>query len=106
MVDHDERASYALDTVYENTGDSPVMVVITVHLDDGDWATLQIGDANPPTIDVSHARNDSGGDDMEMSVFAIVNLGQFYKLKTIAGSPTILEWHEWGLGTSGVTGAA
>lgn len=86
--------AYALDTVYQNTGFKPIMVVVTLTINNLGNLSAQIGTADPPVNVVASNLNHSGAAERVQTAF-IVPSGFYYCVYTLAGSGAVVTWVEY-----------
>lgn len=86
----------AIDTIYQNTSGKLRLITVTVTCLNADYAYLEIGSTTPPATKVAQVGN-TGAGRVDGSLSAIIPVNWYFRLVTSAGTPNILEWHEWDL---------
>lgn len=104
LIDSDIMA-YSKDTVYVNSGSTPILVVVSVECDNASAAVAYIGSSNPPTTAVAYTSLDlsNPGNTKNCLVF-VVPVGKYYKVDEASATITITKWAEYGLGGTRASG--
>lgn len=98
LIDSDIMA-YSKDTVYVNSGKTPILVVVSVECDNASQAVAYIGSSNPPTTAVAYTSIDlSNPGNTKTCLVFVVPVGKYYKVDEASATITITKWAEYGLG--------
>ena len=87
----------AIDTVYQNTGTTLLMVSVSFTLTDGDEVGICVDSDNTPSATVATISNGTGAAALKSAVTFMVPAGWYYKAVTITGAVPVIEWAEWQL---------
>ena len=88
----------ALDQIYQNSTKIR-LVLIDVSLSNGvlETVSIRVENATPPTIVIALPYHDTNsGMEQKASTF-IVPPSYYYTAVIVAGTPTLIDWHEWDL---------
>ncbi len=94
----DVTASRALGTVYQNAGDYPLLVTVSVALAAGSWVTaaVELIDVTPDVI-VAQGTN-ANLSTISIALTFVVPIGAYYEVSQFAGTVTKLTWTECTIG--------
>jgi len=91
--------AYALDNNYQNATGKIKFVAVTVTLQNSEEVYFLTDAATPPTNIIARFAfmNAAAGEWINATIYGFVQLTHYYKVSSAAGTPTLLEWHEWDL---------
>lgn len=86
----------AVNTIYQNTGDKAMFVLVNLECVNSETAKFEIGSASPPNIQLGEIGNDPVDNDSDHhAITFIVPKAWYYRMVNVDGSPIISDWHEW-----------
>jgi hypothetical protein len=87
------QPGYLVDTVYHNTSGKMLVVVASVIIPANSTARAEIGATSTPVTDVGDVSLGTGSGYVPISFIVPVNY--YYRVSTIAGTPSIYAWAEY-----------
>ncbi len=94
---NDITASRVIDTEYQNTSGEPMVVCITVTLNNGDSTSFQIGATSGALTQVGQCLFTDAAESVRLMQTLVVPVNYYYKAVG-GGTPVLVDWHEYGLG--------
>ena len=84
------------DTIYQNSTKIRI-ITIKSRCVAGDDHRLDVGVGSPPATAVASAKKSAGAGYADLSITAVILPSYYYRLVTVSGTPTVLNWVEWDL---------